>query len=77
MCSSYNGNLISIDDLAVEDSSKKRDLEKGALFSLFKTIGTRFDIHLSVFARVDETESGNKKIQPSCFKINKFLEMSE
>ena len=77
MCSSYSGNLISIDDLAIEESSKKRDPEKGALFSLFKTIGTRFDIHLSVFARADETESGNKKKQPSCFKINKFLEMSE
>jgi hypothetical protein len=68
MCSSYNGNLISIDDLAIEESSKKRDPEKGALFSLFKTIGTRFDIHLSVFARADETESGNKKTQHHLFQ---------
>ena len=49
MCSSYTSNLISIDDLAIEESSKKRDPEKGALFSLFKTIGARFDLYLSVF----------------------------
>ena len=72
MCSSYNGNLISIDDLAVEYSSKKRDLEKGALFSLFTIIGTRFDIHLSVFARVDETESGNKQISLLVSKSTSF-----
>ena len=77
MCSSYNGNLISIDDLAIEESSKKRDPEKGALSSLFKNIGACFDLHLSVFARADETEPGEKKLSITCFKIEESLEMSE
>ena len=28
LCSSYNGNFISIDDFAIEESSKKSDLKR-------------------------------------------------
>ena len=76
-CSSYNGNLISIDDFAIEECGKNRDPEKGALSSLFKTIRACFDLHLSVFARADETEPGEKKLSITCFKIDKCLEMPE
>jgi len=73
-CSSYNGNFISIDDFAIEESSKRRDPEKVALSSMFKTIGGRFDLHLSVFARDDEMD-GEKKLSITCFKIDKATEM--
>ena len=76
MCFSHSGNLISIDDLAIEESSKKRDPEKGALFSLFKTIGTRFDIHPRS-SHVPMRRNLAKKLSITCSKINKFLEMSE
>ena len=68
LCSSYNGNLISIDDFAIEESLKKRDPEKVGLSSLFKTIGACFDLHLSIFARADETEPGEKKTQHHLFQ---------
>ena len=76
-CSSYNGNLISIDGFAIEECEKKRDTDKQALSSLFKNIGACFDLHLSVFARADETEPGEKKLSITCFKIDKCLEMPE
>ena len=67
-CSCYNGNLISIDDFAIEECEKKRDTDKQALSSLFKSIGACFDLHLSVFARADETEPGKTKIQHHLFQ---------
>jgi hypothetical protein len=76
-CSCYNGNLISIDDFAIEECEKKRDTDKQALSSLFKNIGACFDLHLSVFARADETEPGKNKFSITCFKIDKCLEISE
>jgi len=73
LCSSYNGNLILIDDFAIEESSKKRDPEKVALSSMFKTVGGRFDLHLSILARDDEME-GETKLSITCFKIDKSIE---
>ena len=76
-CSCYNGNLISIDDFAIEECEKKRDTDKQALSSLFKNIGACFDLHLSVFARADEMEPEKNKFSITCFKIDKCLEISE
>ena len=76
-CSCYNGNLISIHDFAIEECEKKRDTDKQALSSLFKNIGACFDLHLSVFARAEETEPGKTKFSITCFKIDKCLEISE
>ena len=74
-CFRNNGNLISIDDFATEECLKTRDVEKAALSSMIKNIGGRFDLHLSVFASLDEM-AGERKLSITCFKIDKAREMS-
>ena len=59
---------------AIEESSKKRDPEKVALTSMIKTIGSRFDLHLSVFAREDVMD-GEKQLSITCYKIEKAIPM--
>ena len=61
--------------LAIEESSRKRDPEKAALSSIITTVGSRFDLHLSVLSRQEDTDV-EKTISITCSKIEKTMETS-
>ena len=68
--------FFSIDDFAIEECSRKRDVEKAGLSSMITTVGNRFDLHLSVLARQDDADA-TRTVSVTCSKIERAVEMSE